>query len=95
MLAWYVALPTTLAIINPKLGKFNVTAKGGLVERSYFDWTTSLPYTILMVLNIARLWRGPGAPVLVEHRRDFHGGDELDLDRLQPVHAGGRRWRGR
>ena len=53
VLAWYVALPTTLAIINPKLGKFNVTAKGGLVERSYFDWTTSLPYTILMVLNIA------------------------------------------
>ncbi len=53
VLAWYVALPTTLAMINPRLGKFNVTAKGGLVERSYFDWTTSLPYFVLVVLNLA------------------------------------------
>ncbi len=52
VLAWYVALPTTLAMINPKLGKFNVTAKGGLVERSYFDWTTSLPYAVLVLLNL-------------------------------------------
>lgn len=52
VLAWYVALPTTLAMVNPKLGKFNVTAKGGLVERSYFDWSTSLPYTVLVLLNI-------------------------------------------
>lgn len=53
VLAWYVALPTTLAMVNPKLGKFNVTAKGGLVERSYFDWSTSLPYTVLVLLNMA------------------------------------------
>lgn len=53
VLAWYVALPTTLAMINPKFGKFNVTAKGGLVERSYFDWSTSLPYAVLMALNLA------------------------------------------
>ncbi len=53
VLAWYVALPTTLAMINPRLGKFNVTAKGGLVERSYFDWTTSLPYFVLVLLNLA------------------------------------------
>ncbi|MDD4927534.1 MAG: PilZ domain-containing protein, partial [Methylotenera sp.] len=55
VLAWYVALPTTVALINPKLGKFNVTAKGGLVKKSYFDWIISTPYTILALLNILAL----------------------------------------
>ena len=58
VLAWYVALPTTLAMINPKLGKFNVTAKGGLVERSYFDWSTSVPYMVLVLLNFAAFGTG-------------------------------------
>jgi cellulose synthase (UDP-forming) len=53
VLAWYVALPTTVAMINPKLGKFNVTAKGGLVEEGYFDWAISKPYIVLAVLNFA------------------------------------------
>lgn len=51
VLAWYVALPTTVALLNPKLGKFNVTAKGGLVEDPYFDWVISRPYAILVLLN--------------------------------------------
>ena len=53
VLATYVALPTTLALINPRAGKFNVTAKGGLVSRSFFDWGISAPYTALVVLNFA------------------------------------------
>ena len=28
----YILFPTMMALINPRLGKFNVTAKGGLVE---------------------------------------------------------------
>ena len=55
VLAWYIALPTTLAMINPRIGKFNVTAKGGLIERPYFDWSTSVPYTVLVILNLAAL----------------------------------------
>lgn len=51
VLAWYIALPTTIALINPKLGKFNVTAKGGLIEREYFDWFISKPYMALVLLN--------------------------------------------
>jgi cellulose synthase (UDP-forming) len=58
VLAWYVALPTTLAMINPKLGKFNVTAKGGLVDEAYYDWTTSLPYLVLVLLNFAAVGMG-------------------------------------
>ena len=55
VLAWYIAWPTTLALINPKLGSFNVTAKGGLVERSYFDWKISGPYILLMLANLVGL----------------------------------------
>lgn len=54
-LAWYILLPTTLALINPKLGSFNVTAKGGMVEREYFDWKIALPYMVILGLNIAGL----------------------------------------
>lgn len=53
VLAAYLALPTTFALINPRAGTFNVTAKGGLVGRSFFDWGISAPYIILMVLNFA------------------------------------------
>ncbi|MHA7834076.1 MAG: UDP-forming cellulose synthase catalytic subunit, partial [Algiphilus sp.] len=67
LLAWYIALPTTLALINPRFGRFNVTAKGGQVSRSYFDWRISLPFLVLMALGligfligIGRLVFGPG-----------------------------------
>ncbi len=60
VLAWYIALPTTIAFINPRLGKFNVTAKGGLVEESYFDWVISKPYLILVSINLLGFGIGIG-----------------------------------
>ncbi|MEQ1629255.1 MAG: UDP-forming cellulose synthase catalytic subunit [Gallionella sp.] len=54
-LAWYILLPTTVALINPKLGKFNVTAKGGMVDREYFDWDIAGPYLTILGLNILGL----------------------------------------
>ena len=57
-LAWYILLPTTMAVINPKLGKFNVTAKGGLVQRSYFDAQIAKPYLFLLVLNLTGMAAG-------------------------------------
>ncbi len=54
-LAWYVAIPTTLALIAPKLGTFNVTAKGGLIERRFFSGRIALPYAILTALNLVGL----------------------------------------
>jgi cellulose synthase (UDP-forming) len=53
VMSWYIALPTTLALIAPRLGKFNVTAKGGLVESEFFDWRIAAPYLVLVVLNLA------------------------------------------
>lgn len=58
VLSWYIAVPTTLALINPRLGKFNVTAKGGRIEEDFFDWNVSRPYLLLIVLNLIGLLAG-------------------------------------
>ncbi|TWG86738.1 cellulose synthase (UDP-forming) [Cupriavidus gilardii J11] len=60
VLAWYIVLPTTLAFIDPKLGKFNVTAKGGRIEDDYLDWTITRPYLVLLALNVVGLAIGVG-----------------------------------
>ena len=66
VLAWYIVRPTTVALLNPHQGKFNVTAKGGMVERGYFDWDITTPYVITVGLNLIgvgfgmwRLLHGP------------------------------------
>ncbi len=58
-LAPYILLPTLLALINPKLGKFNVTSKGGVIEESYFDLHIAWPYIALIFLNLAALLVAP------------------------------------
>ncbi|MCL9685454.1 UDP-forming cellulose synthase catalytic subunit [Legionella maioricensis] len=61
VMAWYIAIPTTVALINPRKGKFNVTAKGGLIKERYADWVTARPYLVLLTINllglIAGIWR--------------------------------------
>jgi cellulose synthase (UDP-forming) len=52
VLASYITAPTLLALINPKLGKFNVTAKGGQISKDYFDYSISRPYLFLLLLNL-------------------------------------------
>jgi cellulose synthase (UDP-forming) len=58
VLAPYILLPTLLALINPRLGRFNVTAKGGIIDRSYFDHRIALPLLCLLALNVAGLVMG-------------------------------------
>lgn len=60
VLATYILMPTTLALINPKLGSFNVTAKGGLIQKEYFDRDIAKPYLWLLGLNVAGLLVGIG-----------------------------------
>ncbi len=52
VLAWYIARPTTVALFAPHKGTFNVTAKGGLIPSSHFDWLISTPYLVFMGLNL-------------------------------------------
>ncbi|MDO6708364.1 UDP-forming cellulose synthase catalytic subunit [Photobacterium sp. 1_MG-2023] len=58
VLAWYIARPTTVALFAPHKGTFNVTAKGGLVEASHYDWVISRPYLMLVLLNVLGLGVG-------------------------------------
>ncbi len=52
VLAPYIFLPTMLALINPKLGSFNVTAKGGVVNRRFFDARIAQPFLLMIFLNM-------------------------------------------
>ncbi len=58
ILSWYITVPTLVALISPKHGKFNVTSKGSHNDRDYFDWAVSKPYIFLMFLNFAGLVYG-------------------------------------
>ncbi len=55
VLSPYILMPTVLALFNPKLGKFNVTAKGGVVEETYFDKRIAWPFLVLLALNFLGL----------------------------------------
>ena len=52
VLAPYILLPTLLALVNPKLGKFDVTDKGGVVDTSYFDGQIARPFIFMLGLNV-------------------------------------------
>ena len=59
-LAWYIMVPSTLAMINPKLGQSNVTAKGSRGDRAVFDWKIASPYLLILVLNVVGIAIGFG-----------------------------------
>ena len=58
VLSPYILLPTMLALLNPKLGKFNVTAKGGVVKRTFFDTRIAQPYLVMLFFNFAGILLG-------------------------------------
>ncbi len=55
VLAPYIFLPTMLALVNPKLGSFEVTAKGGVVNKTFFDTRIAQPFLMLIGLNVLGL----------------------------------------
>lgn len=55
VLAPYILAPTVLALINPKLGKFNVTSKGGTLSQTQFDKKIATPTRWLLALNFCGL----------------------------------------
>jgi len=52
VLAPYILAPTLLALINPKLGKFNVTDKGSTLSETRFDRHIAAPTTWLLAINL-------------------------------------------
>ncbi|AXE32035.1 UDP-forming cellulose synthase catalytic subunit [Chromobacterium phragmitis] len=66
VLAWYIVIPTTVALLFPGLGKFNVTAKGGVMNQDFVDWDISKPYLCLLAFNLLGIgfgvWRLAAGP---------------------------------
>jgi cellulose synthase (UDP-forming) len=54
-LAFYILIPTTVALIAPRRGKFNVTAKGGRITDPYFEMKIAGPYLVIAALNLASM----------------------------------------
>jgi cellulose synthase (UDP-forming) len=59
VLAPYILAPTLLALINPKLGKFNVTDKGSTLADTRFDRKISAPTRWMLGLNFVGLLVAP------------------------------------
>jgi len=59
VLAPYILAPTLLALINPKLGKFNVTDKGSTLSDTRFDRSISTPTRWMLGLNFIGLLVAP------------------------------------
>lgn len=58
VLAWYIVRPVLSTFINPKGASFNVTAKGGIIEKTHLDANIAKPYLILLALNLVGLLVG-------------------------------------
>jgi cellulose synthase (UDP-forming) len=52
VLAPYIFLPTMLALIHPRFGHFDVTAKGGVVNRKFFDQRIARPFLFMILMNV-------------------------------------------
>jgi len=48
ILAFHLVAPTVMTWFNPRKGKFNVTDKGDLLDRTFFDWAIVKPHLICM-----------------------------------------------
>ena len=59
VLAPYILLPTLLALINPKLGTFNVTDKGSTLSETRYDRHIAAPTTFLLALNFLGICVAP------------------------------------
>lgn len=58
-MAFQDALVTFLALLNPKMGKFNVTDKGLQVSKRSFDWGSVRGLVIVAVLSLMSLFLAP------------------------------------
>ena len=67
VLALTLVRPTTTALIDPSKGKFNVTAKGTIIEKDYWDFTSLRPNLIMAALLGIGLLRGIVGMIMTPH----------------------------
>ncbi|MBI4533035.1 MAG: PilZ domain-containing protein [Candidatus Melainabacteria bacterium] len=54
-LAPYFACVTTSTLVNPRAGQFNVTPKGGLIKKYFFDFRMAWPSILILLLGLTGL----------------------------------------
>jgi cellulose synthase (UDP-forming) len=69
-MAFQDGLVTFMALLNPKLGKFNVTAKGTLVNKRSFDWESARVPVIVSGLLLISLMAAPFWLILRPENRE-------------------------
>ncbi|MCJ2184865.1 UDP-forming cellulose synthase catalytic subunit [Novosphingobium sp. 1949] len=52
ILAFHLVKPTVMTWFQPRKGKFNVTDKGSLLDKTYFDWAIVKPHLICVGLVV-------------------------------------------
>ncbi len=55
ILSPHLVAPTLTALVAPNKGSFNVTDKGGVIDKDFFDWKSAKFIFLLLVLNIVGL----------------------------------------
>ena len=95
VLAPYILLPTLLALINPKLGKFNVTDKGSTLAETTFDRHIAAPTTWLLFFNFLGICAVPYRLIVTDPTHPGNGHQQPGLDPVQHGDPGvwPRRWR--
>ncbi len=58
ILAFHLVKPTVATWFQPRKGKFNVTDKGQLLDRTYFDWEIVRPHLICIGVIVAGITMG-------------------------------------
>lgn len=53
LLCFHLVKPTVFTMFQPRKGKFNVTDKGGMLNQTYYDFTTVRPHLIVLGLLVA------------------------------------------
>jgi cellulose synthase (UDP-forming) len=67
VLAFFLVRVTLVTLVAPKRGKFNVTAKGGLLENGFFDLAAVYPNLILALFLIVGIIRGIVGMLLIDY----------------------------
>jgi cellulose synthase (UDP-forming) len=70
LLAPYTALVTSVALLVPRHGRFNVTTKGQLLMTRRFDWRRAAPAMVLLALAIASAVSAPYKFFSFDQHRD-------------------------
>jgi len=67
ILAFHLVKPTVMTWFQPHKGKFNVTDKGDLLDKTYFDWAVVRPHLVCIGLMITGIIMGIVKRVFFPH----------------------------